>query len=297
MEVYNISRKEFKKMKEYELANDIFNTECKLFVMPVKDKWSVENKLLKRFYLLSGIMFGNKLKTINSLIDIQKYCDIDQLILPEKLAVYEDRVVGYIMKLVNSDNLKTLLDDFYVPLDDKISYFKQIGSILREMKNFRKYGNKPDFFLNDMHSNNFVVEKETGRVYVCDLDSSKIDGNMVFGSMMLSYNSPAYLVNKYKFVTDGRCGGILEPDENTDLFCYNIMILNFLYNGNILSLDMNGFYQYLDYLSSLGLNKELLDIFAKVYDMSNNENPDYLLDYLKDVYPQSLFPVYKRKKL
>lgn len=291
MEVYNISKKEYARLKEYDLDNSIFNGESKIYVMP--DKWRRYNQLFKRFYLTEGIMFGNKLKTINSLVDLKKKYDLDGLVIPERLAVYDEKILGYIMRLIESDNLQILLDDGFIPIEDKINWFKQIGGILKMMKNVRKYGNVDDFYLNDMHSNNFIVERGTNKVYAVDLDSAKIDGNLTFGSMMLCAHSPAMDVPKYKHLMDGRCGGILKPDENTDLFCYNVMILNFLFNGNILRLDINGYYQYLNYLESLGLNKELLDIFSRLYTNQNNENPDYLLDSIKEVYPRSLFPVYK----
>lgn len=293
MEAYNISNKEYKKLREYELDNSIFNGESKIYTMP--DKWQNYNLLFKRFYLTEGVVFGNKLKTINSLVDLKQKFELDGLVIPEKLAVYNEKILGYIMKLIESDNLQILLNDGFIPIEDKIEWFKQIGNILTMMKNVRKYGDIDDFFLNDMHTNNFIVERSTNKVYAVDLDSAKIDGNLTFGSMMLCTHSPAFFVAKYEHLTDGRCGGILKPDENTDLFCYNVMILNFLFNGNILRLDINGYYQYLNYLESLGLNKELLDIFSRLYTNRNNENPDYLLDSIKDVYPRSLFPVYKAR--
>ncbi len=136
METYNISNKEYKKLREYELDNSIFNGESKIYVMP--DKWQQYSLLFKRFYLTEGVVFGNKLKTINSLVDLKQKFELDGLVIPEKLAVYDDKILGYIMKLIESDNLQLLLDDGFIPIENKIDWFKQIGSILTMMKKCKK---------------------------------------------------------------------------------------------------------------------------------------------------------------
>ncbi len=292
MQVISLSKREFAKLKKLELGQDIFNSESVIYVYPMKKKWEKKDQLLKRFYLISGVSFGNKLQTINSLLDIKDKCDIEGLVLPNRLAAVDNEIVAYTMDWIKSTNLKTMLDDPKVALETKIDYLKQIGQLLRDMKNYRTYRKISDFYLNDMHECNFVVENETNKVYAVDLDSMKINGNMTFGSNYLSCYSPAHQVGKYQTITDGRCGGVLLPDENTDLLCYNIMILNFLYYGRVSRMELDEFYDYLEYLNEIGLNKELIDIFDKIYNNAPNENPDYLLDSIKDVYPRSLRPVY-----
>ncbi len=292
MQVISLSRREFAKLKELELDQNIYNSESKIYVHPVKKNWEKKDQLLKRFYLISGVSFGNKLQTINSLLDVREKCDIEALVFPNALAAIDNELVGYTMDWIKSTNLKTMLDDMSLPIETKIDYLKQIGQLLRDMKNFRTYHKVSDFFLNDMHECNFVVKKEDNKVYAVDLDSMKINGNLTFGSNYLSCYSPAHKVGKYQILEDGRCGGMLLPDENTDLFCYNIIILNFLYYGKVTRLELDEFYEYLEYLKDIGLNKELIDIFDKLYINAPNENPDYLLDSIKEVYPRSLRPVF-----
>ena len=297
MEVYDISKMKFdRKSSELKLDSDIISCEAKLSIVPVKNGWKKDIELLKRFYVTSGTFFGNKLITINHLLDLKDSVGESHIVLPNKLAVIGSEVVGYTMDYIKSDNLKTLLADGMVPIEDKINYLKQIGGILRELKQIRKYSGEKEFFLNDLHECNFVVEQGSKKVYAVDLDSAKIAGNITFGSNYLSCFSPAHHVKKYKHVKDGRCGGVIVPSENTDLFCYIVVILNFLYNDRITRLDIDAYYNYLDYLNELGLNKELLDIFSRIYDNAPNLNPDYLLDSIKDVYPDSLLPRSLRKK-
>ena len=57
-----------------------------------------------------------------------------------------------------------------------------------------------------------------------------------------------------------------------------VLLLNTLYQGDITKLDMKDFYLYLDFLKSIGINKELIDNFNNIYTSKPNENIDYLLD-------------------
>ena len=69
METISITKRRFETLKQYDLPNYVFNTEGTLYVLPIKNRWNSAVKLLKRLYLTSGKTFGNKLATINSLID------------------------------------------------------------------------------------------------------------------------------------------------------------------------------------------------------------------------------------
>ena len=70
------------------------------------------------------------------------------------------------------------------------------------------------------------------------------------------------------------------PDENSDLYCYSIILLNFLYGTNVNNMNLNEYYTYLTYLSDIGIDKELIDIFANLLKAKQNQNPYHLLDTL-----------------
>ena len=69
MQATILTKKRFDNLKPYELPNNVFNTEARLYVLKTKEKWKNVNKLLKKFYVRNGAIFSNKLYTINSLID------------------------------------------------------------------------------------------------------------------------------------------------------------------------------------------------------------------------------------
>ena len=298
MQVISISKKRFENLTKYELPSSIFNSEAVMYTLPIKKRWETINKLLKRLYITSGPMFGNKLMTINSLIDSKDEIGIEEIVFPEKIAVVNYEVVGYIMELIDSINLETALRSCDIPAETKIKYLKQVGEILEKMKRVREYTRIKDFYLNDMHENNFVIDRKTDSIKVVDIDSCKINDNFTFGSRYLSPMSMISNIKKYKHETNGICGGYIKPSTDTELYCYNIMILNTLFGGGINRLSLEEFYNYIEYLKSLGIEQELIDIFEKIVSNSHNENPYQLLDSLTPYLGQSNKHVYSyiRKK-
>lgn len=298
MKVISISKKRFENLEKYQLPSSIFNSEAQMYTLPIKNRWETVNKLLKRLYVTTGPMFGNKLQTINSLIDLREDINIEEIVFPEKLAVVNYEIVGYVMDLIDSINLETALRSCDVSAKTKIKYLRQIGEILEKMKNVREYTEVKDFYLNDMHENNFVIDKKTDSIRVVDIDSCKINGNLTFGSRYLSPMSMIGDIPKYKLETNGICGGFIKPTEDTELYCYIIMILNTLYGGGFNKLSLEEFYNYLEYLHSIGMSQEIIDIFEKIVSNTQNENPYELLDSLIPFYGRAHKNVYRcvRKK-
>ena len=302
MNTINISKRKFDTLEPFILPNSVMNTEAQLFIFPIKNRWENQTKLLKKFYLTSGMNFGNKLQTINSLIDYRDTIDIEEIVFPEKLAIVNQQAVGYIMPLIQSVNLDIALKSGKVPIETKIRYLKEIGELLERMRKVRRYTELKDFYLNDIHENNFIIDTTTDHIKVVDIDSCKINDNFVFGA---KYLSPRSLIssmgnlNKYKRENRLSCGGHYIPSIDTELYCYIIMILNFLSGVNINNMTPEEYYDYLDYLISIGINKELIDIFEKVLTNTDNENPYELLDTLIPYAYQSHHNVYtyiKKKK-
>ena len=61
-----------------------------------------------------------------------------------------------------------------------------------------KYTDIKDFYLNDMHENNFIIDNNTDSIRVVDIDSCKINGNYTFGSKYLSPTSFISATRKYQ---------------------------------------------------------------------------------------------------
>ncbi len=160
MEVINLSSRSFKGLRTLELPNTVYNTEGKIYIYEDKDKWNKRIHLVKKLYINSGPIFSNKLATINSLVDYEGQIGIPEFVYPEKLLTVNREIVGFTMPYVPSTNLKEILSDSATPAEVKIKYLKDIGTILEKMEEVRKYADLEDFYLNDLHEGNFIVDRE-----------------------------------------------------------------------------------------------------------------------------------------
>lgn len=294
MRVMNISEKRFKELVPLELPEDIYNMESDLYIIEEKTKWLKRKYILKKFCNDVDTVFSNKLYTINELIGKKDEIGIEELIMPEKLISVYGKIVGYTMPLIDNINFKHVLTSIKFSNEQKIAYFKEIGEILNKMKKVRQYTSITDFYLNDLHENNFILNKNTGRINVVDMDSCKINGNSTFISRYLFPFSPISDVSKYVQLEQIQSvGGVYKIDENTDLFCYIVMILNYLSGTKITSLSIDEYYDYLSYLHSIGVSYELIDMFALVYTGHDNVNPYEYLDELVNVVGRSSYKVYE----
>ncbi len=281
MKTITFSNYSFKKLEKMKLDSSIINTEAKLFIIPEKLKWNTFPKVLKIFYNDEGNIFSNKLFTINSLIDKKDKIGIDELIFPEKIAIVGAKVCGYTMPYIENINLDLLLKNPNVSNNEKIKYLKQIGEILEKMKVVRKNTDIKDFYLNDINENNFIINLSTGKLNCIDLDSCKINNNKPFASRYLTPLSPiGELPKKYIKNRDNKYPGFIVANENSDLFCYSIIVLNYLFQGKVKNLNIEQFYIYLNYLRKIGLPYKLIDKFDLLYQHRPNKNITEDLDYI-----------------
>lgn len=301
MEVVNITKNGLKKLKKVSLGYGILNTEADLFIMKTKDKWNIEYKMLKTLFCTEGANFSNKLFTINELIDNRSVINIDELVLPEKLLIVDGQVNGFIMPYIENTNFEEILNDINISNLQKIEYFKQISHILHKMDNLRNNSDITDFYLNDLHASNFILNKKTGKINVVDLDSCKINGNKPFAAKYLTPFSPiSSMKAKYRVNKEINFLGYIIPDKNTDLYCYIMTLMNFLFKGRISSLGRDKYYLYLEYLRSINYPYELLDKLSKIYEYVDNEEISDELDLLTNdmiVMAQSKIFNMKTKKL
>ena len=164
------------------------------------------------------------------------------------------------------------------------------------MQNIRKYTNLNNFYLGDIHEDNFLVERDKQEIYIVDLDSCKIAGNKSFPGRYLT-NSSLIKYNSTKYQTLSQTDDLADYkiDENTDIYCYIIMILNYLYDGRVDRLSLDKFYDFINYLEDIKVNIELIECFNKIVVGGNNINP---CNYLYTLTPKQVAGarrLYKKK--
>lgn len=225
--------------------------------------------------------FDNKVNTINYLLDNKDIINIDELVLPIDI-FYLNRDTGDIVikeKFINNINFRYVLNSNLYSFSEKIECFKQIGLILDKMKNIRNNTSIKDFYLCDLYTDNFILNTDTNRINVIDMDSCKINDNNNCSSYYLFENNVIDNVKKYKkkelsWFTE------YEINENTDILCYIIMLISFISGCDINKVDIKEFYNYMDYLVNVGLSNKLVSILGKIYSNDDNINPYLLLDEL-----------------
>lgn len=260
------------------LPEGVCNTEGNLKLL--RNPRSGEFKVLKTFRDSSGPVYVNKVKTIDSLLEHKDELNIEQFVYPEEKFKVAGEGIGYTMPYFEGAfNLGKRLKSNYITRSTKLAYLKEVGMILRKIKEIRTETGI-EFYINDLHENNFIIDKN-GIVRLVDIDSVKIDDNLPFRSKYLGNVGPiTSFTQKYKPTYYRNGLGKIEPNENTDLYCYIMMILSFLANAPMHIMGLQNYFDYLRELKDIGVPIELIYLFERVYTEKDNVNPVDLLDEL-----------------
>lgn len=225
MQIINMSKTKLNSLEPLILPKNVTSTECELFKYPYYGK----EKLLKKLHRTDGIIFANKLYTIEAL-NANKDSMPSNFVLPESLVSINKKIEAFTMKYIKGINLSVILNNPDITYEEKIHYLKSIGRILEQMQNIRKYTNLNNFYLGDIHEDNFLVERDKQEVYIVDLDSCKIAGNKSFPGRYLT-NSSLIKYNNTKYQTLSQTDDLADYkiDENTDIILlYNYDIKLFI---------------------------------------------------------------------
>lgn len=291
MQIINMSKTKLNSLEPLILPKNVTSTECELFKYPYYGK----EKLLKKLHRTDGIIFANKLYTIEAL-NANKDSMPSNFVLPESLVSINKKIEAFTMKYIKGINLSVILNNPDITYEEKIHYLKSIGRILEQMQNIRKYTNLNNFYLGNIHEDNFLVERDKQEIYIVDLDSCKIAGNKSFPGRYLT-NSSLIKYNNTKYQTLSQTDDLADYkiDENTDIYCYIIMILNYLYDGRVDRLSLDKFYDFINYLEDIKVNIELIECFNKIIVGGNNINPCNYLDTLTPKQVAGARRLYKKK--
>ena len=299
MHSINISKKKYESLNKIELPKDIVSTEATFYKLNYLGKI----KVFKNLYITSGPIFANKLFILEML---NAYHEIlpHNFVLPESLVSVDKEIKGFILPFVNGINLEMYLADKNINIKDKLMAIQKIGNILEHLSHIRNNSSLDSIYLNDLHASNFIVDSKNNDLKVVDLDSCRICDSK---PLPARYLNPLSLLNKtpgqnkydiyrkdlipdlkyqassipkpveyekeyYKYSNYRNQLGYVNSNEESDLYCYTILFLNYLYGENISRFSLEQFYDYICYLKKIGLNKELLEAMIKIVTNVPNEN-------------------------
>ena len=278
MNIISISKKKFDELKPLVLSKEILSSEGDMYEFDYRGN----KKIVKKLFHQNGQVFANKLYTLEMLDSNREYLP-DSFCLPDYLLAVSSKIEAFTSPFVEGQNLSTILKNEDIKPKEQIYFLKKIGEILQQMKNIRKYTPLKDIYLNDLHESNFIVNPNNRQITVVDLDSCKIGTNDPFFARRLTpYSLLNNVQNKYKINNSNNSLGYVTADENSDIYCYIITILNYLYGENVNNMSQDEFYEYINYLEYIGMDKNLIYSFEKILTTAKNENPLNYLDTIKD---------------
>lgn len=76
--------------------------------------------------------------------------------------------------------------------------------------------------------------------------------------------------------------GFINSNKESDLYCYTILFLNFLYGENVSIFSLELFYDYLGYLEKIGFDKEFISSIINIVTNAPNDNIGPYLDSITE---------------
>lgn len=267
MDIINMSSKQITS----NITLDSYNTSGYLKIVNYFNRKMVLKKIdpIRCDEVISKVLFLNRYKNLMP----------SNFVIPEFLVLLDNKDLYMAIDYINGNNIGDVLKDKNINIRDKKIYLSYIGNTLEEMRHMRENSLLSDFCLGDLHEDNFIVSNK--KLYTIDLDDAKIDSispiasYLQVGSLFSYLHTDKYIIEDYNpyFVK-------YKVDYNTDMYCYIMIILNFLYGDNVNNMDINDFYCYLDYLYKIGIDSSLLKCFNSIYSDFDNINPMNYIDSL-----------------
>ena len=253
----SISKNELEKLNHLNIHRRVISTEAELY------EFNCKRQVMKHFYCFNN----NKYNTITQLLQMKNKVRIKELELPNSLVKIDNVFEGCKLNKVNGTNLSLVLANRKINVRKKIDYLKKIGSVLEKMREYRNISEYKSFYINDLHEDNCLID-DNNQLHIIDMDSCKINKDDWYPSKYLCELRGSKL-DKYKDYA---------INQDTDYYCYSVMILNYLLKYKVQDLSRDEFHQYLEYLYKIGFNYNLINTFSKLYMNCPNENPYKLLD-------------------
>lgn len=296
MEIIDISKRQFNKLKKLELEDEISNDEGEIFLFNnINWKYGKNEFLYKKFYTTDRQYFANKLYTITMLKDYEKSLGIKELVIPQFLTSIDGNVNGVLIKKIDADNLGLVLNNPKIDKKEKLKYMKMLGELINKVHTQEVL----PFVFGDLHPYNFMIDRDKDKLYAIDLDAVYLNTNYPPGTHYLFINDViGDFPNKY----ESNAYGVVTPTKDTDLLCYTFMLLNVIAGfGSKTTAGVNGFsiedyYMYVTYLEKLGFGKDFIKCIRSVYSNRENDNPYFYLDDINmDRLGEASYSVYKYK--
>lgn len=298
MDTITLTKKQINDLTPFSIENEVKNTESRILILD-KGNWNYSDGslLLKKLFITGNEAMANKLFNVSLLKDKEEEIGIEELVIPQHLVAVRDGkktpVIGFTVETqTDTRNLGVILNNIKISNEEKIELLYKVGALLKKTDNMKR--KQIDFSFGDFHEYNILVKDNTNELRVVDIDSAYLGNNYPMASYYLSTNKNiGNLKRKYRLAQNG----FIIPSKNSDLLCYNMMLLNTIAREKISSLDMAEYYSYIFYLKDLGFGNDIISSFERLYTTTSNINPcNYFDEIPLDKIPEAGYKVFKLKK-
>lgn len=254
-----LTKRALDRLKHYELHDSILSTESELYYLKVY--YDKPNLLLKKLFTPTDKIIEDKVRTIEEISSRKELQNIKELVVPKDLVVLGGQPIGLsIEEVSNSENLGVVLQNPNISMCKKIKLVSKVGKIVEKTTNFKK-----DFFFTDLHEYNFLVD-DKDHIFAVDLDSSAVNSDRAIASKYLAVDRKLRRVNKYNVTPSG----LAYPDKNSEIYCYNMIVLNLLTGERSQRIRIDDYYDYLMFLERSGVGDAILDPLSRMYTEQDN---------------------------
>ena len=309
MQSINISKRKYEGLKRLELPKEVISTEANFYKFSHLGKV----KVFKSLHKTNGPLFANKLFTLEMLNEYREILP-HSFVLPEALVSVDKEIKGFDLPFIKGFNLEAFLANPKINTNLKIFYLQKIGELLDQLEHIRKNSGLDCIYLNDLHASNFIVDVKNKEIRVVDLDSCRICDSKPFPAR---YLTPLSLLNKApgenkydiyrkELISEDGCPimqltydedydsyycryqnyrdklGFVNSNQESDLYCYAILFLNYIYDGNVGLFGLEQFYEYIYYLEKIGFDENLINAIIKIVTNCPNENIGPYLETVTD---------------
>lgn len=261
MKTINLAESDINNLSKKNISG--FNSESDIYVF--------NRSIIKVFS--SDFVLANKKKIINS-FDLNRRViteNLEEVVLPEFYLNIDKKFSGYGMPFIAGNSLKEILESSDVSFKDKKKYLVKLGEFLEKMKLVRNKG--LELYINDLQSSN-VICLPNGNIKIVDSDSFSIGKIPTIDAYYLNqpYFSRMYKLKKYNSSLE-----TIKANDQSDLFCYIMIVLEFLSGKNLAFMKYENYNYWVKKLKDEKISDELVNIFLEVYSDELNENPYMLL--------------------
>lgn len=192
---------------------------------------------------------------------------LPELVIPESLVYVDEVLMAFLMEFINGQSLESFLASPDISYARKINVLEIIGEVIERKRNIDNF--PYTFNFGDLHEGNILIEKGDVPRFV-DLNGISLNNKSVPNCKYLKACRDDLMIFPKKYKTSSLCEII--PSHNTDIFCYEMILMNYISKSDFSRMPVYKVKEYLNYLKSLGFPEQFIHCISKLYSSEENEN-------------------------